>query len=327
MRADRLISLLLLLQNHGANNRGRLTVADLAARLEVSPRTVLRDVDALSGLGIPVYTDRGRAGGVRLLPGYVTHLNALSPLEAEAMALVSTPSVVGGLDLEKPLASALSKITAAVPAVHQLRAQHARHRLLFDATPWFRRSAAPPVLEQLRAAVWADRVCRLDYERADGVASRYRVKTLALAAKVDVWYLVADTARGMRVFRVSRIQRVEDTDESFTRDPDFDLHRYWEAWCKRFEANPGNRFEVELWLTAAGREALLARYGEWHADALAGFDPTAARCRVTLDLEREPFAIRALLELGGEATVIRPRSLRNELARIAKGVLEACANT
>jgi predicted DNA-binding transcriptional regulator YafY len=309
----------LLLQNHRS-----LTVPDLAARLEVSPRTILRDVDALSGLGIPVYTDRGRAGGIRLLEGYAADLHALSPLEAEAMALVSTPSMVAGIGLEKPLASALQKITAAVPAVHQLRAQHTRHRLLFDSTPWFHHSPVPPVLEQLRTAIWADRMCRLDYRRADGVAKGYRIKPYALVAKVDIWYLVADTSRGMRVFRIQRIQGAEPIDETFHRDPTFDLQRFWAAWCKRFEADPGNRFVVDMWLTRAGRTLLLERYGAWHAGALETFDDAQPRCRVTIDFEREDLALPAFFELGREAAVIKPRAFRTTLLQRARDVIGGC---
>ena len=318
MRADRLISLLLLLQNHS-----RLTVAELAGRLDVSTRTVLRDVDALSGLGIPVYTDRGRNGGVRLMAGYAADLHALSPLEAEAMALVSTPSIVAGLGLEKPLASALQKITAAVPAVHRLRAQHARHRLLFDATPWFHHSPVPPMLEQLRTAVWANRTCRLDYRRADGIAKGYRIKPYALVAKVDTWYLVADTSGGMRVFRLQRIRDAALLDEVFDRDPNFDLQHFWTAWCKRFEADPGNRFVVELWLTPAGKALLLERYGVWHAAALEVFDDSLPRSRVVIDFEREDMALKAFFELGREASVIRPKGFRTTLARRARDLLAA----
>jgi predicted DNA-binding transcriptional regulator YafY len=318
MRADRLITLLLLLQKHA-----RLTVADIAERLEVSARTVLRDVDALSGLGVPVYADRGRNGGIRLIAGYETDLGVLSSGEAEALALVSTPSVVSGLGLEKPLASALEKIAAAVPTVHQLRAQHARHRLLFDTSPWFHSKHAPPVLETLREAVWADRICRIQYRRADGIAKGYRAKPYAIVAKVDVWYLVADTAQGMRVFRLTRIQATEPTDETFVRDAAFDLHRFWEAWCKRFEADPGNHFDIELSLTRRGKAYLLEHYRNWHGHALETFDDALPRARVTLDMEREETAMRLLFELGAEATVIRPQSFRNKLAALARRVLRA----
>ena len=317
MRADRLIALLLLLQNHG-----RTTVARLAERLTISPRTVLRDIDALSGLGVPVYAERGRGGGIGLLEGYATQLRGLSPLEAEAMALVSTPSIMAGLDLAQPLATALEKISAAVPAVHQLRAQHARDRLLFDTTPWFRREEPQPVLEELRAAVWDDGVCRLRYERLDGEVKSYRVNAYALVVKIDVWYFVAATKDGMRVFRVPRIRRVERQSESFVRDLRFDLRTFWQAWCARFEANPGHRYDVELDLTAAGREILLERYGGWHAQALSRFDGTK-RARVTLDLERESIALATLFELGAEARVIRPRQLRTKVVERARATLAA----
>jgi predicted DNA-binding transcriptional regulator YafY len=304
-----------------------LTVAEIASRLEVSARTVLRDVDALSGLGIPVYTDRGRSGGIRLLAGYAADLHALSPREAEAMALVSAPSVVADVGLEKPLASALQKITAAVPAVHQLRAQHARHRLLFDSTPWFHHSSAPLVLDQLRAAVWGSRFCRLEYLRADGVAKGYRIKPYALVAKVDTWYVVADTSGGMRVFRVQRIQDATPLDDVFQRDANFDLQRFWTAWCKRFEADPGNRFVVEFWLTRAGRALLLERYGAWHAAALAACDETLARCPIVIDFEREDIAMKAFFELGREASIIRPRAFRTTLVRRARDLLGANAES
>jgi predicted DNA-binding transcriptional regulator YafY len=243
------------------------------------------------------------------------------------MALVSAPSIVGGLGLEKPLASALQKITAAVPAVHQLRAQHARNRLLFDTTQWFATSTVQPVLDRLRAAVWNDQICRLDYQRADGATKTYRVRPYALVAKVDVWYLVADTARGMRVFRVARIQHAATAAETFSRNRDFDLHRFWETWCKRFEADPGNRYLVELWITPNGKHLLLERFGGWHAAALAAVDDDAPRSRVTLDLEREHIAVNTLLGLGREATLIKPKRLRTKLTRLAREVLGACAAT
>ena len=320
MRADRLIALLLQLQNHP-----RLTVPQLAARLDVSQRTVLRDIDALSGLGVPVYTDRGRSGGVRLLEGYATQLNTLSPLEAEAMALVGAPSMLGGSGLEKPLASALQKITAAVPAVHQLRAQHARHRLLFDTTPWFSHPSSEPILEQLRGAVWSDHLCRIEYERGDGVAKYYRIEPYALVAKVDVWYVVAATARGMRTFRIDRCRRVQTLDETFERNAAFDLSRYWEHWCKRFESSGELRFYVEVWLTPAGKRYLLERFGGWHAPALAAFDDRAQRQRVRLDLENETIALNTLVELGRNATLIAPRRLRTKLLQRARDVIAACA--
>jgi predicted DNA-binding transcriptional regulator YafY len=271
--------------------------------------------------GVPVYTERGRAGGVRLSAGYATQLTALSPLEAEAIALVSTPVAVAGSGLSGPLASALEKIGAAVPAVHRLRARHARARLLFDTTPWFRREQPPEVLDRLRAAVWADVVCRLDYERSDGRAERYRIEPYALVAKVDTWYVVAATARGMRVFRLGRIRRFEATTQAFVRDPEFDLQRFWAAWCLRFEADTGHRYEVTTVISAAGRRRLAERYGGWHAAALASADGDPDDVRLRLDFEREEIAVEALLALGADARVVSPASLRRHLVARAREVV------
>jgi predicted DNA-binding transcriptional regulator YafY len=318
MRANRLISLLLLLRS-----RERATVNELARRLDVSARTVLRDVDALSTLGIPVYAERGRAGGIRLLPGYGVDLHPLSPLEAEAMALVNAPAVVTGTVLEQPLAAALQKIAAAVPAAYRTRAQHARHRLLFDTTPWFHHSPLPPVLEALRSAVWLDRKCRAQYRRSDGVTKRYALEPYALVAKVDTWYLIARSARRMRVFRIQRMQQVELSEATFERDAAFDLAAFWQDFCTRFEADPGNHFEVELRMTPRGKALLLERYGAWFATALAAVGEQAAWSHVCLDFEQEPTALDALVALGREARVIGPAAFRDRLTCCANDMLAA----
>jgi predicted DNA-binding transcriptional regulator YafY len=307
MRADRLLSLLMLLQNHP-----QLTAAEAAQRLGVSVRTIQRDVDALSAGGVPVYAERGRGGGLRLVGGYSTRLTGLSPAEAEALALVSAPSVVGDLALTAPLDAALEKIAAAIPAVHQVRARHARNRLMVDTLPWFREAApegAVQMLEMLRQAVWSDAVCALDYERGDGVRRDYRVNAYALVAKIDLWYLVAETSNGMRVFRVSRMLHGRLTGERFDRAPDFELARFWRAWCYRFETQPINRYWVTVALTATARDTLLATYHGWHARALADWDDSLTWNTVTLDLEREDIAARVLFDIAGEARVLEPSGL------------------
>ena len=147
-----------------------------------------------------------------------------------------------------PAHSALDKLAAAVPSMHQLRAQHARGRLLFDTKPWFRslrrfavpRSAAHAALEGRPASTSR-------YERSNGEHRDYRVEPYALVVKVDTWYLIGRVKREMRVFRISRIQTLAPTGETFTRDADFDLQKFWKRWCERFESNPPPRnFAVEL---------------------------------------------------------------------------------
>jgi predicted DNA-binding transcriptional regulator YafY len=133
-----------------------LTAGELAQRLEVSIRTIFRDIDALSSMGVPVYSEAGRGGGIRLVEGYTSDLTGLSPGEAEALALIASPSSMGVSDLAMPAHSALDKLAAAVPSIHQLRAQHARGRLLFDTKPWFRSRDASPLLDQLRTLLCKD---------------------------------------------------------------------------------------------------------------------------------------------------------------------------
>lgn len=321
MRADRLLSLLVLLQNHQ-----RITAAELAERLAVSVRTIQRDVDVLSSAGVPVYAERGRGGGLRLHGQFTTRLTGLSRREAEALALVSAPSLITDLQLEREYASAVEKIAAAIPSVHQVRARHARQRLMFDMVPWFH--DAPPdtslkLLDTLRQAIWSDAVCYVHYARGDGVHRRYRIEPYALVAKVDLWYLVAGTGNGMRVFRVSRIHSLDVTETVFVREADFDLSRFWKRWCRRFEREPVARYWVTLELSAVGRDRLLDRYGGWHRTALAEWDESLPHNVVTLDLESEDTAARVVFELEGEGRVLKPQPLRALIRDRALAVAEA----
>jgi predicted DNA-binding transcriptional regulator YafY len=320
MRSDRLISLLGLLQRQRS-----ATAAELARDLGVSVRTILRDLDALSAAGVPVYAERGRGGGVRLREGTAARLSGLSPVEAEAIALIAPPRAAGDLALTRTFDSALGKIAASIPAVHRQRAGQTRHRLMFDTTPWFQQAPPRAIVDRLadlRAAVWSDRVCHIDYERGDSTRRRYRVEPYALVDKADLWYVVARARRGMRVFRVSRIHALTITAERFGRDPEFDLPAFWRRWCRRFEANPIARYWVEVDLTADGRAQLLVRYAGWHAQALADWPEDADRHVVTLDLESEEVALRVLFELAGEAHVMAPAGLRRALRARARRLLE-----
>lgn len=319
MRAQRLISVLMALQRGHA-----LTARELAQRLGVSIRTIFRDIDALSAMGVPVYSEPGRGGGVRLVEGYSSDLTGLSSGEVEALALIASPASVGVRDLATPTRTALDKLAAAVPSMHQLRAQHARGRLLFDTKPWFRSLDSSPFLDPLRVCIWKDECVDFRYQRSNGEFRDYHVEPYALVVKVDTWYLLGRVKQEMRVFRVSRMQTLDATGDTFLRDTGFDLQKFWTGWCERFESNPPSNYAVELSITARGRQRLIDAFGSWLQPRL---DPLGERFPgrkpVTLEFDREDVALRVLFELGGEGVVVQPRALMRKLLARAREIVEA----
>ena len=324
MRAERLISLLMALQRRNA-----ATAGELATRLNVSVRTIFRDIDALSGMGVPVYSEPGRGGGIRLLEGYSSDLTGLSSGEAEALALIASPPTAGVSQLTGPTRTALDKLAAAVPSMHQIRAQHARGRLLFDTKPWFRSLDASPHLDELRACLWGDERIEIGYERSDGTRKSYRVDPHALVVKVDTWYLIGHVNQPgraepeVRVFRLSRLHTLQRLNETFVRDAAFDLHRFWHGWCERFEKNLPNNYSVEVVLSARGRQLLLDSYGRWFRKQLEPLGEKFRRKAVTLELEREETALRVLFRLGDDVEIVKPRALRKKLGALAARVVAA----
>ena len=233
MRADRLISLLMLLQT-----RGRLTAQELASRLEVSERTIYRDLEAFSSAGIPVYAERGPGGGISLVDGYQTRLTGLTAAEAQALFLLSVAGPHSDLGLDSALNDALLKLSATLPASQREDAQHLRERIHMDTTWWYYSRETLPQLSLLQEAVCHDQTILLQYLDERNNSCRCMLHPYGLVSKAGIWFLVAVHAQSgeQHILRVSRIQSVEISEASFVRPPDFDLAATWRDYCLSLEA-------------------------------------------------------------------------------------------
>jgi predicted DNA-binding transcriptional regulator YafY len=281
MRATRLVSLLLLLQT-----RGLLTATELGERLEVSVRTVHRDIESLAAAGVPVEAVRGPAGGYRLPGGYRTRLTGLTADEAEALFAAGMPGPAAELGLGGELAAARLKVLAAMPQELQERATRAQRLFHLDTRGWFREEDRVPHLPQLAAALWQGCRVRIRYREGRRVVQR-TLDPLGLVVKGGAWYLVAQRSAGMRVYRVSRVVSVRQLGEELRRPGGFDLAGYWEQWSREFEEGLP-RVEVSV-RDQGGNERVFAYE----------------------DLEA---AYRALLHRGSDLEVIAPLELRDRIA-------------
>jgi predicted DNA-binding transcriptional regulator YafY len=311
MRASRLLSILLLLQT-----RGRMTAQALADEFEISIRTVYRDIDQLSAAGVPVYADRGRAGGFQLLDGYRTRLTGLTPAEAEALFLSGLPGPAADLGLGDAMATAQLKLLAALPAEGRSGAARVAARFHLDPVGWFRNAENTEILPALAAAVWTTRRIRIRYESWAGIVDR-ELDPLGLALKAGIWYLVAEVGGKPRTYRASAIRALDLTGDNFTRPADFDLAAYWTAWARDFEARI-YRSEATLRLSPQGLKrlsALAPAVVEMAARTGNGCDE-AGWTRVTIPIESIEHAAGEVLKLGAEAEVLAPIELRRRMAEI-----------
>ncbi|MFD5714727.1 helix-turn-helix transcriptional regulator [Streptomyces pharetrae] len=320
MRAARLIKMVLLLQS-----RPSMTAAELARELEVSERTVTRDAQALSEAGVPVYADRGRAGGYRLIGGYRTRLTGLHRSEAEALFLSGVPGALREMGLEDAASAARLKVSAALLPSLRDAPRTAAQRFHLDAPGWFKELRTPELLPAVAEAVWDDRRVTARYRRAEAEVER-RLEPYGLVLKAGVWYLCARVADAgaFRTYRIDRFTAVEPGEERFTRDEEFDLPAFWEEQAERF-ARSLLRAEVVVRLTPDGVRGLRYAVDPLSArDALAAAGEPDAKGRVTatLRVESEDVAHTQLTALGPEAEVLSPPSLRARFAADARRLAE-----
>ncbi len=316
MRAERLVALLFLLQQ-----RRRATAAELAAALEVSERTVYRDVEALLAAGVPLWTEQGRAGGIRLLDGWRTRLDGLTGKEAAAIFAVGVPELLAELGLGTALSAARGKVLAGLPAELREYAERIADRFHLDAPGWFQQVEEATQLTVVADAVASARRLRVEYRRGAQVVVR-ELDPLGLVVKAGVWYLVGRVGEDIRTYRVARIAAAAPLPGSFERPADFTLSRWWQQASARFERSL-LRETVRLRLTP---QALRALRNVTDEDAAAAALATAGppgedgRREVDLEVESLPVATGQLLALGVGVEVLAPETLRATLAELGLAI-------
>lgn len=331
MRADRLLSLLMFLQV-----RGRMTAQELARELEVSERTIHRDVEALNTAGVPVIAERGPGGGCYLPGKYRTNLTGLNEMEVRALFLSTVAGPLSDLGLGKAMEAAVLKLSAALPEAHRQNVERVRRCIHVDTAQWFRSSEPVPYLGAMQEAVWQDLRVRMSYRRGDESRVRRFIEPYGLVAKANIWYMVAAMAgprlpygvtnvqtarRYVQVYRISRVLSAELTDERFARPHDFDLQAYWAEWCRDFEGSLP-KYQVRLKITPALIPVLPNIYGEGVRALIDEADPPDGEGNITLELTFEGFehALSSVLGLGTRAEVLEPAELRESLAEMASNV-------
>lgn len=316
MRADRLISILLLLQA-----RGRLTAGELSQQLEVSERTIYRDLEALGMAGVPIYSEHGPGGGYALLDSYRTTLTGLNEAEVRTLFLSGVYGPLADLGLADALEVALLKLSAALPEAQQRRAERMRQRIHLDAIPWFQTRESVPYLQTLQEAIWLDQSVRITYRRSDSEVREYTINPYGLVAKSHIWYVVAARDVGMRVFRVSRIQTLTLTAESFERPPDFDLADFWLEWCRNFETSL-QRWPVTMRISPSLAPHLPALWGQWAQTLLDAAPPADDGWReIVVNYDSLEWAANSVLPYGGQIEVIDPPELRKMLIDTATSMV------
>jgi predicted DNA-binding transcriptional regulator YafY len=315
MLASRLLSILMTLQT-----RGRTSARELAAMFEVSERTIHRDIDQLSAAGIPVYAERGRSGGFSLLGGYRTKLTGLSQSEAEALFLAGLPGPARDLGLSEKLTTAKLKLLAALPA--ELQPERIAQRFHLDPTAWFGAADIIDSLQPIARAVWTGRWLKLQYRNAGQYYGR-RLGPLGLVLKAGVWYLVAQSGKAVRTYRVAHMHDVEIVEEAFARPKDFDLAAYWEKASRRYEEGV-YRCEANIRIAAPGlaRLAPLGSHVAEMAARTAGRPDRHGRVRCTIPIESIESGVRELARLGDDVEVIGPAQLRETFIAMVYGMLK-----
>jgi predicted DNA-binding transcriptional regulator YafY len=308
MRASRLLTILMILQT-----RGRTSAESLAEELEVSVRTVYRDIDQLSAAGVPVYAETGRNGGFALLDGWKTRLNGLTAPEARALFFSGLPGPAGELGLGEEAAQAELKLLAALPSDWQAEARRMSSRFHLDPRGWFQPGHKPEFLKLVAEAVWSETRIAIRYESWKDVKDRV-IEPLGLVLKGGVWYVVAQRDGNSRTYRLSQIQALGPTGQTFTRPKDFDLPSYWQEATKQFERDiyVGT---AHVRATAGGLRKLkdLSDTVRRAVEALAPTPDADGWCELDIPIEEVGWASHEFIKMGDDVEVLGPPELRSRV--------------
>ena len=322
MRASRLVNLLLLLQS-----RGGLTAAELARELEVSVRTIHRDVEELSAAGVPIFAERGPLGGIRLVDGYRTRLTGMTADEAEALFLSGLPGPAAQLGLGTVVAAAQLKVMAALPPELRSRASRLVQRFHLDAAGWFQASEPVPHLGTLAAAVWESRAVRIVYRRGQEDVERV-IAPLGVVLKGGIWYAVASAEGQIRTYRASRVVEATALEETVERPEDFDLAAYWAESTAAYERDaPTIDVDVRIAEDRLWRISNVFGRGTVERAARSVEADRPGQVRLTLTLDYPDDVPGLLLAVGPNLEVVGPPEIREQVIRLAELVAERYRET
>jgi predicted DNA-binding transcriptional regulator YafY len=313
LKADRLMSVLLLLQA-----RGQVTERELAEQLEVSQRTIHRDLEALSAARIPVSAVRGAQGGWQLEKGWRTQVPSLDEGELRAL-LMAQPRTLGNPRMAAAAQSAMNKLMAAMPESMKAQAAHMQQRLHVDPTGWRGTGEDVSMLALVQEAVARDRKLTFEYTKADGEESSRTVDPLGLVSKGLSWYLVARTAKGMRTFRVSRMKQVTVLAVQFERPARFDLAEHWKAATAELDRKRAS-FKTVLSVRAEAVRRLQSWCVTREASREWAKSAGEKRAALEVDFDDEGMARFFVLGMGAAVRVLEPEGLREWVARESKSV-------
>lgn len=317
MRADRLLSLLMLLQA-----RGQMTAQELAKELEVSERTIYRDIEALSVAGIPIYGESGPEGGYALLNSYRTNLTGLTEGEVRALFMLSIPAPLADLGVSQELRTALLKLSAALPDNHRRDEAKVRQRFHLDSTWWRQGEEHLPHLPIIHHALWQDRRLHIVYRTAVGIPLERLVAPYGLVAKAGIWYLVCARNEAIHVHRVSNLLDVRVADESFEHPADFVLAEFWSNWCQAYESLLA-RFTATVRVAPSFVPELPRRFGSQMHNKIAQAGPPDVEGWIRLELTFESFedARNRILGFGRAVEVLEPRALHRSVLDYAEQII------